>query len=98
MAEERQRLELRTKRQGEKHARKEQRKNQQPQAGSYQAVPFDYSKAASVLHAKRDEAKESTQEDKKKLFDPYAKTGDDEIKPARRMPPIRGEKSAAFKK
>lgn len=98
MAEERQRLELRTKRQGEKHARKEQRKNQQPQAGSYQAVPFDYSKAASVLHAKRDEAKESTKEDKKKVFDPYAKTGDDEIKPARRMPPIRGEKSATFKK
>ncbi|KAL6697746.1 ribonuclease H-like domain-containing protein [Trichoderma pleuroticola] len=98
MAEEQQRLELRTKRQGEKLAREEQRKNQQPQAGAYQAVPFDYSKAASVLHAKRDEAKESTQQDKKKVFDPYAKTGDDEIKPARRMPPIRGEKSATFKK
>ncbi|KAL6820623.1 ribonuclease H-like domain-containing protein [Trichoderma camerunense] len=98
MAEERQRLELRTKRQGEKLARKEQRKNQQQPAGSYQAVPFDYSKAASVLHAKRDETKESVQQDKKKLFDPYAKTGDDEIKPARRMPPVRGEKSATFKK
>ncbi|KAL7928754.1 ribonuclease H-like domain-containing protein [Trichoderma chlorosporum] len=98
MAQEQQRLELRTKRQEEKLARKEQRKNQPQQAGTYQAVPFDYSKAASVLHAKRDEAKESTQEDKKKTFDPYAKTGDDEIKPARRMPPIRGEKSATFKK
>ncbi|UKZ76274.1 hypothetical protein TrVFT333_003973 [Trichoderma virens FT-333] len=103
MAEEQQRLELRTKRQEEKLARKEQRKTQQQHVGTadratYQAVPFDYSKAASVLHAKRDEAKESTQEDKKKVFDPYAKTGDDEIKPARRMPPIRGEKSATFKK
>lgn len=97
VAQEQQRLELRTLRQ-EKLAREEQQKNQQLQAGAYQAVPFDYSKAASVLHAKRDEAKESTQEDKKKLFDPYAKTGDDEIKPARRMPPIRGEKSATFKK
>lgn len=103
-AQEQQHLELRTKRQEEKLARKEQRKNQ-PQADAdnnnrakYHAVPFDYSKAASVLHAKRDEAKETVQEEKKKAFDPYAKTGDDEIKPARRMPPIRGEKSATFKK
>lgn len=103
MAQEQQHLELRTKRQEGKLARQEQRKNQQQQAdkedhAKYKAVPFDYSKAASVLHAKRDEAKGSTQEAKKKVFDPYAKTGDDEIKPARQMPPIRGEKSATFKK
>ncbi|RFU77768.1 exosome complex exonuclease rrp6 [Trichoderma arundinaceum] len=101
-AEEQQRLELRTKRHEEKLARKEQRKSQQKAESEartkYQAVPFDYSKAASVLHVKRDEAKESAPEEKKKVFDPYAKTGDDEIKPARRMPPIRGEKSATFKK
>ncbi|KAM0262434.1 hypothetical protein ACHAQJ_001685 [Trichoderma viride] len=101
-AQEQQHLELRTKRQEEKLTRKGQRKNQQ-QAGKeeptkYQAVPFDYSKATSVLHAKRDESKESIQAAKKKAFDPYAKTGDDEIKAARRMPPIRGEKSATFKK
>jgi exosome complex exonuclease RRP6 len=101
-AQEQQHLELRTKRQEEKLARNEQRKNQQrakkEEPTKYQAVPFDYSKAASVLHAKRDETKESAQEAKKKAFDPYAKTGDDEIKPARKMPPIRGEKSATFKK
>lgn len=101
-AQDQQRLELRTKRQEEKLARKEQRKNQQSatkeEPTKYQAVPFDYSKAASVLHAKRDETRESAQEAKKKAFDPYAKTGDDEIKPARKMPPIRGEKSATFKK
>ncbi|PTB44503.1 uncharacterized protein TrAFT101_003057 [Trichoderma asperellum] len=101
-AQEQQRLEVRTKRQEEKLARKEQRKNQQQakaeEPTKYQAVPFDYSKAASVLHAKRDETKESAQEAKKKAFDPYAKTGDDEIKPARKMPPVRGEKSATFKK
>ncbi|PTB61923.1 hypothetical protein BBK36DRAFT_1189710 [Trichoderma citrinoviride] len=103
MAQEQQHLELRTKRQEEKLARKAQRKTQQQQTdvgerAKYQAVPFDYSKAASVLHAKRDDAKAAAIENKKKAFDPYAKTGDDEIKPARRMPPIRGEKSATFKK
>ncbi|KAM0452123.1 hypothetical protein ACHAPV_009640 [Trichoderma viride] len=101
-AQEQQRLELRTKRQEEKFVRKEQRKNQQQakkeEPTKYQAVPFDYSKAASVLHAKRDNTKELAQEAKKKAFDPYAKTGDDEIKPARKMPPVRGEKSATFKK
>ncbi|EHK43898.1 uncharacterized protein TrAtP1_008340 [Trichoderma atroviride] len=101
-AQEQQRLELRTKRQEEKLVRKEQRKNQQQakkeEPTKYQAVPFDYSKAASVLHAKREDTKESAQEAKKKAFDPYAKTGDDEIKPARKMPPVRGEKSATFKK
>ncbi|KAL7797312.1 ribonuclease H-like domain-containing protein [Trichoderma ceciliae] len=103
LAREEQYLELRTKRQEERGARKEHRKNQQQTdtegRGKYQAVPFNYGKAASVLHAKRDEAKEAVHEaKKKKAFDPYAKTGDDEIKPARRMPPIRGEKSATFKK
>lgn len=104
MAQEQQHLELRAKRQEEKLARKAQRKSQQQQQADkgdrakYQAVPFDYSKAASVLHAKRDDAKAAAPQDKKKAFDPYAKTGDDEIKGARRMPPIRGERSATFKK
>jgi exosome complex exonuclease RRP6 len=101
-AQEQQHLELRTKRQEERLSRKGQRKNQQQtnaeEPTKYQAVPFDYSKASSVLHAKKNETKESVQEAKKKAFDPYAKTGDDEIKAARRMPPIRGEKSATFKK
>ncbi|KAG6193435.1 hypothetical protein E4U27_007760 [Claviceps purpurea] len=61
----------------------------------YQAVPFDYSTAATVMHA----GKNKTQaREPKKVFDPYSKTADDGIKGARKMPPVRGERSATFKK
>ncbi|KAG5980671.1 hypothetical protein E4U55_003791 [Claviceps digitariae] len=65
------------------------------QKKKYQAVPFDYSTAATVMHASRNttQAKEP-----KKVFDPYSKTADDGIKGARKMPPVRGERSATFKK
>ncbi|KAG6023343.1 hypothetical protein E4U41_002047 [Claviceps citrina] len=61
----------------------------------YAAVPFDYSTAATVMHASRNtgQAREP-----KKVFDPYSKTADDGIKGARKMPPVRGERSATFKK
>ncbi|KAK5995546.1 Exosome complex exonuclease rrp6 [Cladobotryum mycophilum] len=64
---------------------------------SYQAVPFDYSKASSVLHTKRDDTIVPVMEEKK-VFDPYSKSGDGDLKGARKMPPVRGEKSATFKK
>lgn len=57
---------------------------------------FDYSKAASVLHAKQDTSVPARQP--KKMFDPYSKTGDDALKGARKAPPVRGERSATFKK
>ncbi|KAF9872770.1 exosome complex exonuclease [Colletotrichum karsti] len=57
---------------------------------------FDYGKAASVLHAKRDGGGKKAPV--KAAFDPYAKTGDDAPKGARKAPPPRGEKSATFKR
>ncbi|OAA73572.1 exosome complex exonuclease Rrp [Cordyceps fumosorosea ARSEF 2679] len=67
----------------------------------YNAVPFDYSKATSVMHAKRDgtaAALAARPAKQQKVFDPYSKTGDDLLKGARKAPPIRGERSATFKK
>ncbi|KAG6010571.1 hypothetical protein E4U21_005924 [Claviceps maximensis] len=61
----------------------------------YQAVPFDYSTAATVMHAGRTNTQAR---EPKKVFDPYSKTADDGIKGARKMPPVRGERSATFKK
>ncbi|KDN63370.1 putative 3'-5' exonuclease [Colletotrichum sublineola] len=57
---------------------------------------FDYSKATSVLHAKR--AGNRGKAHVKPTFDPYAKTGDDAPKGARKAMPPRGERSATFKK
>ncbi|KAF4900111.1 Exosome complex exonuclease rrp6 [Colletotrichum fructicola] len=57
---------------------------------------FDYGQAASVLHAKRNGG--GVKKVAKPAFDPYAKTGDDAPKGARKAPPPRGEKSATFKR
>ncbi|OAQ79297.1 3'-5' exonuclease domain-containing protein [Purpureocillium lilacinum] len=90
------------KKRAEREARKAQKRleKQQRQQGDQNAEaeeePFDYTKARSVLHAKQD-ASTPTREPKK-VFDPYAKTGDDALKGARKAPPVRGERSATFKK
>ena len=70
----------------------------QEQKKKYSAVPFDYTKAASVMHANRGQAQQGGQREQKKVFDPYSKTGDDGLKGARKAPPVRGERSATFKK
>ncbi|CAG9991570.1 unnamed protein product [Clonostachys byssicola] len=78
-------------------AQRKQEKEQKKQGDqkSYNAVPFDYSTAASVMNASR-EAKSSN--GKKPVFDPYAKTADDGLKGARKALPIKGERSGTFKK
>ncbi|TQV96888.1 exosome complex exonuclease Rrp [Cordyceps javanica] len=98
-------MEIQQKREA-KSAKKAQRQAEKEQKRlaadhKYNAVPFDYSKATSVMHAKRDGA--AAQADARpakaqKVFDPYSKTGDDPLKGARKAPPIRGERSATFKK
>lgn len=65
---------------------------------TYNAVPFDYSTATSVMHAKRDASAANAAAKPQKVFDPYSKTGDEPLKGARKAPPIRGERSATFKK
>lgn len=81
------------KRKQEKEAQLEENKKK------YNAVPFDYSQAASVMHAKRDtNAEPAGGKPRKKIFNPYAKTGEDGLKGARKAPPIKGERSATFKK
>ncbi|KAK2064447.1 exonuclease [Colletotrichum caudatum] len=57
---------------------------------------FDYSKATSVLHANRTGNRGKAHA--KPTFDPYAKTGDDAPKGARKAVPPRGERTATFKK
>ncbi|KAF7553155.1 hypothetical protein G7046_g7177 [Stylonectria norvegica] len=63
----------------------------------YDAVPFDYSQASSVMNAARDPS-EAQQRRKKRVFDPYSKTGEEPLKGARKAPPVKGERSATFKK
>ncbi|RDA90545.1 hypothetical protein CP533_5684 [Ophiocordyceps camponoti-saundersi (nom. inval.)] len=58
---------------------------------------FDYSKADSVLHAAGRGSTTKTTATTKKVFDPYAKTGEEGLKGARKAPPVRGERSATFK-
>ncbi|EGX96351.1 exosome complex exonuclease Rrp [Cordyceps militaris CM01] len=79
-------LEIKQKR-GARRALKAQRqaeKEQKKMAAekTYNAVPFDYSSAASVMHAKRDgtAAMASRPAKPQKVFDPYSKTGDDPLK------------------
>jgi exosome complex exonuclease RRP6 len=50
-----------------------------------------------VMNANRGAAPGPAQKPKK-VFDPYSKSGDTSIKGARKAPPIRGERSATFKK
>ncbi|KND86793.1 Exosome complex exonuclease rrp6 [Tolypocladium ophioglossoides CBS 100239] len=59
-------------------------------------APFDYSKASSVMHANRNAG--GPAREPKKVFDPCSKTGDDPLKGARKAPPVRGERSATFRK
>lgn len=76
-----------------------QQKGQVEQKKTYNAVPFDYTKATSVMHASRGQNQaQAGKKEPKRVFDPYSKTGDDAIKGARKMPPVRGERSATFKK
>jgi len=64
--------------------------------------PFDYSKAATVLHAQGGANGDSGRQrkgKKQKVFDPYtAKTQDNSLKGARKMNYERSGKSATFKK
>lgn len=81
----------------ERKAEKKQKKEEaNPPAENFNAVPFDYSKAASVMNAGRNGPRE--QGKRKEAFDPYAKTADDGLKGARRAPPIKGERSGTFRK
>lgn len=98
-AEAQQRREAKQAKKAERKAEKEKEKAEKEK--KYNAVPFDYSTATSVMHAKRGEgaaASKGPAKPEKKVFDPYSKTGDEPLKGARKAPPIRGERSATFKK
>lgn len=86
-----------TKRARKARQKEKKQKQAEEQGKKYDAVPFDYSKASSVLHAARSQG-DAEDKGKKKFFDPYAKTGDDAMKGARKAPPVRGERSATFRK
>ncbi|KAF6817930.1 exosome complex exonuclease [Colletotrichum plurivorum] len=95
------RAEKRAKKKGKEAAggkKKDEKEDGQGEEDEKEA--FDYSQASSVLHAKRNKTAASSVPAKvaKPAFDPYAKTGDDAPKAARKAPPPRGEKSATFKK
>ncbi|KAK1705060.1 exonuclease [Colletotrichum lupini] len=86
-----------------KKAKKEAKKAEQQEADGVDSSDsdeeeetFDYSKATSVLHAARTGNRGKTHV--KPTFDPYAKTGDEPLKGARKAPPPRGERSATFRK
>lgn len=88
-------------------ARKEQEKKNseskdvQPRGKKerFNAVPFDYSQASSVMNAsRRGESGDKAQAARKPVFDPYAKASESDIKGARKAMPVRGEKSGTFKK
>lgn len=92
-------LERYKKRQAKLTRKAKKQKKMTPEADDqkkYQAVPFDYSTAATVMHAGKNKSQQAREP--KKVFDPYSKTADDGIKGARKMPPVRGERSATFKK
>ncbi|KAH6686845.1 ribonuclease H-like domain-containing protein [Plectosphaerella plurivora] len=69
-------------------------KAEEQQAESEEA--FDYTNATSVLHAKRGNNDGSHRG--KKRFDPYRKSEDNDLKGARKLPPLHGNRSATFKK
>ncbi|KAJ0310950.1 hypothetical protein COL516b_001650 [Colletotrichum fioriniae] len=86
-----------------KKAKKEAKKAEQQEAdgadssdSEEEEETFDYTKATSVLHAARTGNRGKTHV--KPTFDPYAKTGDEPLKGARKAPPPRGERSATFRK
>ncbi|KPM44298.1 Exosome complex exonuclease rrp6 [Neonectria ditissima] len=90
------------KRQEAKRARKarhQEKKLKKQEEKKYEAVPFDYSNASSVLHAKREATGTETEKNgKRKVFDPYSKSADAAVKGARKPMPVRGERSATFRK
>jgi exosome complex exonuclease RRP6 len=83
----------------ERKARQKAKKAKDKDDGAkkYETVPFDYTQATPVMNANKNNSAPRLAQ-AKKAFDPYSKTGDDEIKGARKAPPVRGEKSATFKK
>ncbi|RSL77284.1 hypothetical protein BHE90_003997 [Fusarium euwallaceae] len=97
------RLEAKRVRKAQKKDKKDKKEKQKQQEEKKQkkfvAVPFDYSKATSVLHGNRaSNGGEAEGKGKKKVFDPYSKSADTDIKGARKAPPVRGERSATFRK
>lgn len=76
----------------------EKQKQKAEKEKTYNAVPFDYSQASSVMNAKREPQSKQPAGKQKKIFNPYAKTAEEGVKGARKAPPIRGERSATFKK
>ncbi|CAF3570589.1 hypothetical protein SNK03_012085 [Fusarium graminearum] len=97
-AEEKKAKEEQLRRQEAKKARKAQKKQKKEddKVKKFDAVPFDYSKATSVVNTKREP--NTDVKGKKRVFDPYSKSADTDIKGARKAPPVRGERSATFKK
>lgn len=82
-----------------KDKKQKQKQQQEKKQKKFDAVPFDYSKATSVLHGNRgSNSGEAAGKGKKKVFDPYSKSADTDIKGARKAPPVRGERSATFRK
>ncbi|KAJ4209217.1 exosome nuclease subunit [Fusarium falciforme] len=78
---------------------KKQKQQEEKKQKKFDAVPFDYSKATSVLHGNRgSNGGEAEGKGRKKVFDPYSKSADTDIKGARKAPPVRGERSATFRK
>uniref|UniRef100_A0A0D2XUU8 HRDC domain-containing protein n=1 Tax=Fusarium oxysporum (strain Fo5176) TaxID=660025 RepID=A0A0D2XUU8_FUSOF len=90
-AEEKKAEEERLRRQEAKKVRKAQKKQkkQDDKTKKFDAVPFDYSKATSVLHSNRESnGGQADGKGKKKVFDPYSKSADADIKGARKAPPL----------
>lgn len=80
-------------------AEKKQKGEQGKKQKQFEAVPFDYSKAGPVMHAPRGpKTPEEGLAARKRTFDPYSKTGDEPLKGARKAMPVKGERSATFKK
>ncbi|ODA75909.1 hypothetical protein RJ55_08550 [Drechmeria coniospora] len=74
---------------------RQQQQQQQQQDEEDEEAPFDYSKASSVMHARKDVSRPAKVQ---KPFDPYAKIGDNPMKGARKAPPVKGERSSTFRK
>lgn len=76
-----------------KQRKKEAKRLAKAANGEGEEEPFDYSKAESVLHGKK-QARDAAARTKK--FDPFVKG--EGVKGARKAPPIRGSRSATFRK
>lgn len=84
-----------------KERQKERSQKKREEQAKFNAVPFDYSKASSVLHTQRASNggdAEGNGKKRKAVFDPYSKSAESAIKGARKAPPIKGERAATFKK